>query len=489
MFGILSGMSDKAEAFDISSFLAGQVAEGELESEGKFTVSQDDAARKLARFSMPFDYAWVLKVVQAAVAWGCAQIDVRQYRTFSLFTFCPEDTSSLPSEEEFLGVLLTGKMFNSEPLSLLCQALRSLVEQASLSFRLLIDRPGQSGRAIHAGADANGLQAEERLARIVPDKGVRLMVAHLPLERYTFGRFIPKSLLSDRPDLRIAETLRRFCFVCPVPLTLDRRRVDGLLDHPDWGFQFRRRRPVLMGAVNSPEISAWPLPAEFEEKVISINTLPRRAKRSYGGAKCGNIWFYVTGLQLQPGELWEKQLIRAKQISYHQLFLVNHGVVVDAYQTQIRTEHAQLSIFISSKEMPTDLSGFTVSQTEEVEKAVKIATHAVSEELHRLSATPDRFLEDVLDDESSKDKLSYRLARQSHRDAERWLGPDFPTFRKGLAASLFIGRCLTSTEREPVDIKDSLAREWQGAMLRDLDELATVGTAEFREFGWLTAKP
>ena len=56
-------MSDKVEAFDISSFLAGQVAEGELESEGRFTVSQDDAARKLARFSMPFDYAWVLKVV------------------------------------------------------------------------------------------------------------------------------------------------------------------------------------------------------------------------------------------------------------------------------------------------------------------------------------------------------------------------------------------------------------------------------------------
>ena len=481
-------MNDPGEAFDISSYLAGQVAEGELESEGKFTMSQDEAARKLARFSMPFDYAWVLKVIQAAVAWGSPEIEVRQFRTFSLFRFCPEEVGSLPNEEGLLGALLSGKMLNSDPLSLLCQGLRSLVEQAGLSFRLLIERPGQDGRPIHAGVDANGLPMEEKLARVAPSPGVRLMVAHLPLEKCTLGRFLPKPLLSDRPDLKIAEALRRFCFVCPVPLTLDQRRIDGLLNHPDWGFSFRRRRPILLGRADSPELSTWPLPTEFEEKILSINTLARRAQRGYGGAKSGNIWFYLTGLQLQPGELWEKQLARTKEISYHQLFLVNQGVVVDAYRAQIRTEHAQLAIFISSEGMPTDLSGFTVSQTEELHRAVKVTSQAVSLELRRLSETPEKFLEDVGDEESSKDKLSYRIARESHRDSERWLGPDFPTFRKGLAAALFVGRCLTNSERDPLEIKDSLAREWQGAVLRDLDELTTIETAEFREFGWLTAK-
>ncbi len=278
------------DSFDIGAYLASQGAEGELDSQGKFTISHEDAVRKRARFSMPFGYAWVLKIVQAAVAWNSPEITVQQYRTFTLFAFCPRVSSVLPSEEELVEGLLSGDTQSSDPVALLCLGLRNMVEQTSLSFRLVLELPGREKRPIHSGRDAEGLAREERLARIGSGTGLRLLVAHMPLEQYLFGRLFPKPLLKERPDLRIAETLQKFCFLCPVRLTLDNRRVDGLLSSASLGFQFRRR-PAALGSATDFALPTWRLPADFEEKVISLNTRRERALRSYGGAKTGTLWF------------------------------------------------------------------------------------------------------------------------------------------------------------------------------------------------------
>ena len=250
------------DIFDIGVYLASQGAEGELDSQGKFTISQEDAVRKRARFTMPFGYAWVLKVVQAAVAWNSAEITVRQYRTFTLFAFCPRVHTVLPSEEELVEGLLSGDTQSLDPIALLCLGLRNMVEQTNLSFRLIIEIPGREKRPIQSGRDAEGLALEERLARVDSGTGLRLMVAHMPLERYLFGRLVPKPLLKERPDLRIAETLQRFCYLCPVKLTLDGKRIDGLLSNPTHGFHFQRR-PLALGTAMDFALPTWRLPVDF----------------------------------------------------------------------------------------------------------------------------------------------------------------------------------------------------------------------------------
>ena len=60
--------------FDLGRFLNQQASEGSLDSEGEFTIDHAVAARKLARFAMPDEYSWVLKLVQASVGWKSAEL-------------------------------------------------------------------------------------------------------------------------------------------------------------------------------------------------------------------------------------------------------------------------------------------------------------------------------------------------------------------------------------------------------------------------------
>lgn len=69
--------SNPSEALDLGQFLARQGSQGQWDSEGAITVDHGRALRTLGRFSLPFDYAWVLRVVQAAVAWGSPGLVLR----------------------------------------------------------------------------------------------------------------------------------------------------------------------------------------------------------------------------------------------------------------------------------------------------------------------------------------------------------------------------------------------------------------------------
>ena len=64
---------------------------GAFNSEGVFTLSPEQAAKKLARFQLPFEEAWLVKVAQAAVASGAEQLEVHQARGLTFFSFQPAE--------------------------------------------------------------------------------------------------------------------------------------------------------------------------------------------------------------------------------------------------------------------------------------------------------------------------------------------------------------------------------------------------------------
>ncbi len=66
---------------ELERFLQNQRSQGQSEGEGDFTLARDEAVQKLADFQLPFDGAWIAKVIQSLVASEIgAPISVEQTR-------------------------------------------------------------------------------------------------------------------------------------------------------------------------------------------------------------------------------------------------------------------------------------------------------------------------------------------------------------------------------------------------------------------------
>ena len=272
------------DALDLGQFLAQQAADGELDSDGHITVSHEKALRKLSRFSLPFEHAWVLKVVQASVAWGCPRLEVRRFRAFTSFELQPR---AVPEQERIVNALLSPTLDDDSPVEMLTKGLRALVEQGGLSFRLLSRSQGEAQRPIHAGPGASLL---ERLAaeRQPEEDGLQLLVLHLPLAHTALARFLPMPVLKERPDLRIGEALWEHAFLSPIPILLDGKRIDDLLDHPRWGFS-SSARPVVVCGLNG------------QATTFSLRTHPRRARRGFARPTASGGTDPVAGAQAVNG--------------------------------------------------------------------------------------------------------------------------------------------------------------------------------------------
>ncbi|HIB66471.1 MAG TPA: hypothetical protein EYO33_15500 [Phycisphaerales bacterium] len=61
--------------------------QGTWESEGRFTLDRDKAWEKLSTYQLPFEHAWVLKLVQAAVLAACESLQVKLTGSESSFRF------------------------------------------------------------------------------------------------------------------------------------------------------------------------------------------------------------------------------------------------------------------------------------------------------------------------------------------------------------------------------------------------------------------
>lgn len=121
------------EQLDLGAFLAQQSAAGEVDSRGDFTVSHHEAVKKLARFALPRSHAWVCKLVQAAVRWGCFRLNLKQSRTESQFHLRFREVHQIPNEDAIVAGLVSGRVSGPEAMDALAMALRALVEQAKLS--------------------------------------------------------------------------------------------------------------------------------------------------------------------------------------------------------------------------------------------------------------------------------------------------------------------------------------------------------------------
>lgn len=71
----------------LGDWLQGLSSDGDLDSQGGFSIAEEKAWEKLGAFQLPFDGAWILKLVQAAVSGGAESVKVVQTRSQTSLEF------------------------------------------------------------------------------------------------------------------------------------------------------------------------------------------------------------------------------------------------------------------------------------------------------------------------------------------------------------------------------------------------------------------
>lgn len=220
-----------AKPSELELFLQAQVDEGRRDSGGRFTLERQKGLEKLAAFQLPRPGAWVLKMVQSAVAGGASALHIRQ----------------TPTDTEFLSELVpswTLEMFEREfhdpevsqdrSLDHLKRGLWHVGLKAVHPFRLSL-----------AGSQEGLIWTGQEFQR---HSGPPLAHTSVTVSHRTFveGRSLLATLAGPQGNAAGLEELSSGAYVCPIPLAVDNRRLDRLQGCPSHGCT-TRSYPLHLG--------------------------------------------------------------------------------------------------------------------------------------------------------------------------------------------------------------------------------------------------
>ena len=314
----------------IESFLAEQADYGEVESVGSFTVSGERAVAKLAEFQLPRPSAWILKMVQAGVLGQAASIVIKQKSKSTSVTF---DSVRLGSLEELRDIWTHPAPILSAAQKPLLIALRAVGFARRRPILVTKRTPGQASVSLFW----NGL----RLSAIQPAK-TNILEKDLfggTAEKDQLCFHIGSSPLGDDNRLHrtkgfndtVAEEFRELqqhAVSCPVPLTIDGRRVDhfGMEDVS------LHRKPMAFGCEPMEEAGA-------------------------AGLKVGLRFFSQAGRRGLAASAWV--LYKTSRHYPSQVCWVKDGVVceVDSLSGTRGRSPFCLRLYLPADDLGTDLTG------------------------------------------------------------------------------------------------------------------------------------
>lgn len=433
---------------DLFSYLEEQAGGGLKDSQGEFTISLEQARSKLAKFSLPRPEAWGLKLVQAAVGWNMKRVSISQTRRESEIYFEPANPEILPTEHELLRALLSGQIMEGSPLAQFCLALRALVEQAKLSFLLVVNRGQELPQPLYAGSYYSRLSERARLGR-TQNKGfgLTLLVRHKksagfkpPIERRNSKLAFPSE------GFPLIEELRNYAYICPIPIEWEGVLLSGIMDSQEHNFHWQT--PLALSGVRSLERSPdrLPLPSDFEEKQFSFLTNRRRAARNYGGRRefaCAYSLF-----ALAPN--FPSGVEASRYSSFH---WVTDGVVVQSEDLPVETRSLALRVYANANGLQSDLTGFQLVRNQQLIDRRREILHVLSQSVLQWQETTEGFFRVDRDEHSDEDDRLARKKLSKKRNLAVALGSGgllgfaAPPFGAMIGMYMILGSVIVSLQR------------------------------------------
>lgn len=343
----------------LENFLNSHHSEGRLIDEGSFTLAKEKALSKLASYRLPFEGAWSVKVVQAAVSGGCCHaIDVEIGRKESRFTFqAPPEWTPDALETYFF----TPEPGTEDSLNHLTSALWTVGVGRKHGFQLSV--PGEIESLLWDGEALHRVEGE------MASDLFTLTVRNAPRSQG------PHLTGSSRWNADTVRALATRCYTCPVPLKVDGRRLDGLQFCPSHGWSSNTF--PLAYAFLPGELQSLPAPPGTFEAVTGAQM------SDSGGAGLGAASARILE-NLKPQENTSVLAILSAHIRgssdkkakipfeprshAHTCYFVHHGVVASQLPFTVSPSHCSVAAFVNAEGMSTDISGFYLNIDSEGEE-------------------------------------------------------------------------------------------------------------------------
>ncbi|MBT9583947.1 hypothetical protein IV102_11440 [bacterium] len=336
---------------ELEQFLQQQVDEGQRDSSGQFTLSRDKALEKLAAFQLPRASAWVLKVVQGVVASQAPSLTIKQTSTDTEFYFDPAQAWTLAMIE---AAFYDPESSDSLALDYLKRGLWAVSLNEMRPFRLAL--PNHPEALVWTG------QEFRRAAGQSPDS-VSLMVSHRTLFEGK-GIILLRSFEAARVNAQILEELTQFAYVCSIPLTVDRRRIDALQACPSHG-QSASSYPIRLGFAK----------ADLPNLTIPPGSLSGYIPKEAGDSRMARVFQSQVTIPslISVGLLLTAHVARVKegrttvwrcQKRDSCIYWVLDGVVVAREALLLPDFSVSCAVFASAQGLRTDLTGFNLARDE-----------------------------------------------------------------------------------------------------------------------------
>ncbi len=352
--------------------------EGKIQSEGQFTLARDQALKKIAEFQLPFRAAWAVKLVQCAVASGDGSpirvdLTVKEARFF----FVTTDLNLTEIEEAFY----TPEPSEKRSLRHLLSSLWAVGLHEGCGFQLAL--PGSSTTLIWDGKTLNRVESEEKRSCAY------LGIAHQPVDGGKLA-WVRSLAQSGSRNIEIQTTLSHWCYTCPVPLTVDARRLDSLLFCPTHGWSKEsyplslRFEKTALPTLSLPPGTFERLPSqgltfsqppsgeglrEVGEKILGLIQPQQEASVAY------LLTAHLRNRGSGKNERWEDT--EGQSV----LYWVQDGVVVDQENLFDGKTHCSVACFLNATELTTDLTGLHLAESPERIRRAQIARQSLAESL------------------------------------------------------------------------------------------------------------
>lgn len=344
---------------ELEDFLDGEYAEGERDSAGEFTLAQAQALEKLSQFQLADPGAWILKLLQGAVAAGASEIRVVVKAKETVFSVGPVSEFYVLEETE-RGTSHGWKQGMWEPheveaafcspeqhnpaLDDFVQGLRALAIQQKRSFLLEFQ-----DSLTKLCWDGRTLSPQRQIAK---PKGTVLTVSNQSLDAPPLWRRLTGGASQG---MEVHRALCERAFLCPVPLTLDGRRLDRLQDCCGHGWTQRRAVLSVGWSVAPPGTGFRVPPATLEcstpppgAKGLGVGSQLQRP-RSELSTEAKVAWAVAAHLNTAGNDEFGSELIWFR-----------HGVLLRRERLPLAPGRLSVAAFASADGLKLDLSGLAL---------------------------------------------------------------------------------------------------------------------------------
>lgn len=359
--------SKQAQPDELEQFLNQESSVGQVESAGVFTVAGDAAVGKLAAFQLPRKSAWVLKVVQAAVASRAGSLDIQQKVDASFFVFEPAE----PLTVQELQAAILGSVQAAVPaLEHLASGLRAVGFGDKRHFTLALEADGWQ---YLLWWDGKQLMRRDQQGVAVERPRLRLGVAYPRDDR---GRRIGGLMRGERAGEEYLELVRHAC-ACPIPLRVDGRRLDNLERYKEKGglktfsslllclaWSDQPQSGVAFGLPQGlpSEGEGWRPTDKFTDK------RPFKVVADSGADGVKSLWRLDYHYRIESHRSKYKSFQFNSVPEWSMVRWLKDGVVV--HQEMLKTlgpTAVTLTAYLCADDLPTDLSGLQLRQSEQMD--------------------------------------------------------------------------------------------------------------------------